>query len=169
MSSVKRLRRIMMVSLVWLTAATVVVAGLPHSVCACPVKVIGLTASGCALCQPAKTKKHRQGPAAAAPCCKTGQVPAEPPASPAPVTKPAPGETSLVAPTCVRAFVPAETFVPPQSPTTLDQDAAPCPCVPADTSTGGLIGLPAYTLVAREAGQAPPPTDPLCLFQRLLI
>lgn len=166
----KRLRRIALVGIVWLTAATILVAGTPHLVCACPD---GGAGNSCARCQSGSVKSALAKPChpgARCCCCPTQPEPspAPKPAQPGPAGKAAPEKVKLTAPTCVKALVRAKAFASSEAPTTAHKDlTATSLLLAADITT--CCHEAAGPEAAFPEGSQTPPTDLLCLCQRLLI
>jgi hypothetical protein len=165
---------LVLVGIVWLTAASVLAAGMPRLVCACPDVAKGPTAPSCERCRPAIVRKNdvktcpltgHKGCC----CCQTkaeqkpGQVkPAQEPAN-----KPTEKGPKLTAPTCIKGL--ARSVALTSSTHKTDHKDRPfnslfvVKSVSADSSL-----MPAASVTVREVGPAPPP-DMLTLCHRLLI
>ena len=172
----KRVRRIALAGIVWLTAAAVAWAGTPRLVCACPDGGEGGKGNSCARCRPGRAKSTRQAPRRSAGtkacpvaskccCCRTEPGPASKPQQ-APAGKSTPEKARLTSPTCVKAPARAEPVTPSHAPAVL-KDLTAALFVPAPILDPSAPAGPAVPL--GEIDHTLPPADLLALCQRLLI
>jgi hypothetical protein len=162
-------------TVVWLTAATLLAAGLPHSVCACPQprpqpagKGLPLT-TACCCCRQAEAAPPDEDSEESPPCCCCCQKSGESaPASEGEGKKEEPRGPKAERLPCATALALAESFTPPAKGPGVDRVPTAACCLPGAFTIPPACACPA----ALDRGPAPPPTPPtdrLALMQHFQI
>lgn len=174
-----RLRRILLVGMIWLTAVTSLIAGFPHFNCVCPngnrkpfCLGFGCGPNGCCCaggcCSSGQcgddAQDHATSAQSAKPCCCCCSH-KEPPTSNSSHRSP-----EARSPGCHKTLVQAQFVVEPFSPLTASIDQATSMTVQVDGiwQTASL-GSPAAFRLIWEPHRLPPPTDLVVALRHFVI
>jgi hypothetical protein len=162
---------------VLLTAVMVVVAGMPHAVCACaalPTATAGAKTAVPSSCGCCCAAKEAEPEATSEPGDDSGDDPAPPHccccrAATKPTAGAAADSPRLETAPCVQVLTPGEDLAPSPAKTTADPDVTPGAFLPPALPTGPHGPSSPFDHCSWQIHLCPPPTDLVTLLRHLLI